>query len=54
VKEPDKEICSALDEIRKEFEEDELAYLAATGKIEFPFRNRLAFLLHKCTNQRDT
>jgi hypothetical protein len=47
VKEPDKEICSALDEIGKAFEENELAYLAATSKIEFPFRDRLAFLLHK-------
>jgi hypothetical protein len=47
VKEPDKEICSALDEVGKTFEENELAYLAATCKIEFPFRDRLAFLLHK-------
>ncbi len=47
MKEPDKEICSALDEVGKAFEENELAYLAATCKIEFPFRDRLAFLLHK-------
>ena len=47
MKEPDKEICSTLDEVGQTFEENELAYLAATSKIEFPFRDRLAFLLHK-------
>ena len=54
MKEPDKEICSTLDEVGQTFEENELAYLAATSKIEFPFRDRLAFLLHKRFNQRDT
>jgi hypothetical protein len=47
VKNPDEEICSALNEIGKAFEENELAYLAVTSKIEHPFRDRLSFLLHR-------
>lgn len=29
------------------FADDELAYLAATTKIELPFRDRLAYLSHR-------
>ena len=43
----DQKIRSALDEIGDTFEENELAYLAVTSKIEHPFRDRLSFLLHK-------
>ena len=33
--------------IQSYFKKDELAYLALTGKIEHPIRDRLAFRLHK-------
>ncbi len=41
----DKEIICALNDLR--FEEDELAYLALTSKIERPLRDRLAVRLHQ-------
>lgn len=47
MKEPDEELRSALNEIGCSFRKDELAYLAITSKSEHPFRDRLAYLLHK-------
>ncbi|WP_089138387.1 hypothetical protein [Vibrio rumoiensis] len=40
------EIIGSLEKLAKEFQEDELAYLALTTKIELPFRDRWAFLLY--------
>jgi hypothetical protein len=37
----------ALSRIGCEFKSNELAYLAATSKVEGPFRDRLAFFLHR-------
>ena len=40
-------LLAALSDARSFFATDELAYLALTSKIELPFRDRLAFRLHK-------
>jgi hypothetical protein len=47
MKIPDEELRSALDEMVDSFQQDELAYLAITSKSENPFRDHLAYLLHK-------
>lgn len=39
-------VLSSLADVEKEFQENELAYLALTTKIELPFRDKWAFLLH--------
>lgn len=43
----DEQLAVALQEIGCEFEDNELAYLAITSKIESPFRDQLAYHLHK-------
>lgn len=43
----DDQIIETLALCGKEFQENELAYLALTTKIELPVRDRWAFLLHK-------
>lgn len=40
-------IFETLQNIKSDFKEDELAYLALTSKVEFPLRDRLAFQLHE-------
>jgi len=40
-------IISVLSKVRDNWDRDELAYLAMTSKIEFPFRDRLAHELYK-------
>ena len=40
-------IISALSGVRKNWDRDELADLAMTSKIEFPFRDKLAYELYK-------
>jgi hypothetical protein len=40
-------IKSTFGEFRRDKAADELSYLAVTSKIEIPFRDRLAFLLHR-------
>jgi hypothetical protein len=47
LKIPDEELRSALDEMVNSFQKDELAYFAFPGKSENPFRDRLAYVLHK-------
>jgi hypothetical protein len=47
MKEPDQEMASALAAIGGEFRPNELAYLAATMKVEAAIRDRLAFRLHQ-------
>lgn len=39
-------LTTALTNAESYFSKNELAYLALTSKIELPFRNRLAFMLH--------
>ncbi len=39
-------LTRAMGEIKSRFEQDELAYLALTSKIELPIRDKLAFALH--------
>jgi hypothetical protein len=41
------DLISGLQQLSDEFHANELAYLAATCKIEFPIRDKLAFYLHK-------
>jgi hypothetical protein len=41
------DLIRALEEIKDEFRPNELAYLAATSKIELPIRDKLAFNLHR-------
>jgi hypothetical protein len=41
------DLVKLLEEINSEFAEDELAYLAATSKIEAPIQDKVAFNLHK-------
>jgi hypothetical protein len=41
------DVAKALREVHCEFLENELAYLAATGKVESPIRNKLAFNLQR-------
>jgi hypothetical protein len=40
-------LTAGLKHLAAEFHPNELAYLAATCKIEFPIRDKLAFYLHK-------
>lgn len=40
-------INNAIPRLHESFEENELAYLALTSKVEIPLRDRLAFRLHK-------
>jgi hypothetical protein len=40
-------VKSTFNEFRRYEAADELSYLAVTSKIEIPFRDRLAFLLHR-------
>ena len=40
-------LVETLRTIGEDFQENELAYLALTGKVENPFRDRLAFKLHR-------
>ena len=47
MKETDTDLKCALSLLGKEFAPNELAYLALTMKVEGPFRDRLAFLLHQ-------
>lgn len=47
----DRALREALQNIPSEFRENELAYLATTTKVELPFRDRLAFLLHQKFNE---
>jgi hypothetical protein len=41
------DVAAALAALEGEFRADELAYLAATMKVENPVRDRLAYLLHR-------
>lgn len=41
------DLITGLERLSAEFHPNELAYLAATCKVEFPIRDRLAFHLHK-------
>jgi hypothetical protein len=43
----ERDLITGLHQLSAEFHADELAYLAATCKIEFPIRDKLAFYLHK-------
>lgn len=45
-------IASSLANLGREFQENELAYLALTTKIELPIRDRLAFILHRQLNEK--
>lgn len=40
-------LLSSLNHVIERFEKNELAYLALTSKIEFPIRDKWAFLLHE-------
>lgn len=44
---PDRYLAGALASIHYQFRPDELAYLAATTKVEGPFRDRLAFRIYE-------
>ncbi len=43
-------IDASINELEYEFDEDELAYLAMNGKVEYPVRNKFAYILHKKCN----
>ncbi len=40
-------LIKTLKNLKNEFQQDELAFLALTTKIELPFRDRWSFLLYK-------
>lgn len=47
IDDPETALREALSTVEDAFAANELAYLAATSKVEHPFRDRLAFLLHQ-------
>jgi hypothetical protein len=53
MQDPDKDLPEILLGIGKHFRENELAYLAVTSKIERPFQNNLAYLLHQTYGPRE-
>jgi hypothetical protein len=48
----EKYLIKTLKSLKNEFQQDELAFLALTTKIELPFRDRWSFLLYKVLKQK--